>query len=374
MKKKEQLIEQQNIKRKSKLFLLFMILYVSIWFVAIVYVADWIWENAAIYQEEYDEAKANSKPEVFMNKLVREIDVMTLNKWLKEDGEYAISSYSNTDDYERYFGQLIGGKELFYEKTDTKNIYEIKTDDFTIAKVKIASDNTYNEYNFTGWRLVDADVMSYMFDTFNKTIVADKNYTVYVNGTEVTEEYLIKENVTVMGKYMTGITGELYGTDIYKIKGFLVEPYIYAVDKNGNRIENTSDELDMAEYINKDVLGIEATRRKRVEDTFFAYFEHMNKLRKYEEMKPYLVLGTGFYDLIESAQKSLEWVVPVKKITIEEQVIDEYEEYGDSYFSCNVYLNVLKDYGYTTKNEFFDAIVLFKKVNKEWYIDSFILN
>ncbi len=366
--------EKKQSTRKSKLFALFMILYICIWLVGIVYAVDWVWELAQDYQEEYDDAKANSQPEVFMNALVKEINVEKLTKWLAEDGEYAISEYSGEDDFERYFGQLIGGKELTYCETDTKNIYEIKAKDFTIAKVKIAPDNVLNEYNFTGWKLVDADVMSYMYDTFNKTIVADKNYTVYVNGSQISDECLIKENVTVMAKYMTQLTGQLYGTNIYKIKGFFVEPYIYAVDKNGNKIENTSDELDMAEFINRDVLGIEATKRKRVEDTFFAYFEHMNKLKKYDEMKAFLVPETAVYDLIASAQKSLEWVVPVKKITIEEQVIDDYAEYGDSYFSCNVYMNVLKDYGYTTKNEYFDAVVLFKKVNKEWYIDSFILN
>lgn len=366
--------EKKEKTRKSKLFALFMILYVCIWLVGIVYAADWVWEMAKEYQQDYEDAKAGSQPEVFMKNLIKEIDVKLLAQWLAEDGEFAISEYSNEDDFERYFGQLIGGKELTYCESDTKNIYEIKVNDLTIAKVKIGSDNVLNEYNFTGWKLVDADVMSYMYDTFSKTIVADKNYTVYVNGSQISEECLIKENVTVMGKYMTGLTGELYGTNIYKIEGFLVEPYIYAVDKNGNKVENTSDELDMAEYVNKDVLGIEATRRKRVEDTFFAYFEHMNKLKKYDEMKAFLVEGTDVYELIASAQKSLEWVVPVKKITIEEQVIDEYAEYGDSYFSCNVYMNVLKDYGYITKNEYFDAVVLFKKVNKEWYIDSFILN
>ena len=345
--------EKKQKTKKSKLFALFMILYVCIWLVGIVYAVDWVWELAMDYQEEYDDAKANSQPEVFMNAFVKEINVEMLTRWLAEDGEYVISEYSNEDDYERYFGQLIGGKELVYSETDTKNIYEIKVNGLTIAKVKIGSDNVFNEYNFTGWKLVDADVMSYMYDTFSKTIVADKNYTVYVNGQKISEDCLIKENVTVMGKYMTQITGEMYGTNIYKIEGFLVEPYIYAVDKSGNKVENTSNELDMAEYINRDVLGIEATRRKRVEDTFFSYFQHMNKLKKYDEMKAFLVEGTDAYDLIAAAQKSLEWVVPVKKITIEEQVIDEYAEYGDSYFSCNVYMNVLKDYGYTTKNEYF---------------------
>ena len=351
-----------------------MILYASIWCAATAYAMSWVWDKAQIYQMNYDAALANSQPEVFMDEFIKTVDVQVLTKWLADDGNCSISSYSGEDEYRKYFEQLIGNKQIVYEKSNLINTYDLLVDGRTIATVKIGSNNEYDEYNFTGWKLLDTEVLSYMYGTFNKTIVVDKNYTVYINGKELTDDYRIKEKVTDIGQHVSAITGELYGTDIFKVDGFLVEPEIYAVDKNGNRVQNTSMEIDMAEFIDRDVAQMESDKLTRVSNTFHMYFQHMNKLKKYDEMKTYLISGTDAFDLISSAQKSIEWVTPVKKIEFVEEKITDYVLYNESYFSCNVYINVQKDYGYTTKNEYFDATVLFKKVNNQWYWDTFMLN
>lgn len=351
-----------------------MILYACIWISATVYAMGWVWDKAQIYQMNYDDAKANSQPEVFMDEFIKTVDANMLTKWLADDGNCSISAYSGEDEYKMYFEQIVGDKEITYEKSDLKNTYDLFAGTKKIATIKICSNNLYDEFNFTGWKLMDTEVLSYMYGTFNKTIVSDKNYTVYINGKELTDEYRIKEKVTNMGQHVSAITGQLYGTDIFKVDGFLVEPEIYAVDKNGNRVQNTSMEIDMAEFVDRSVKQMETDKLNRVSSTFHMYFEHMNKLKKYDQMKSYLVSGTDAFDLISSAQKSIEWVTPVKKIEFVEEKITDYVLYNESYFSCNVYINVLKDYGYTTKNEYFDATVLFIKVNNQWYWDTFMLN
>ncbi len=366
--------EQNTKKRKSKLFILFMFLYVCIWAAAILLIDEWIWDKAQAYQTRYDTAKAGSQPKVFMDEFIKEVDAKKLVEWLNQDGDYAVSEYTVVDEYEKYFSDIIGEEIIIYEETEIKNTYDVRVGEKTLAQVKIVSNNTYDEFGFSGWEFSDAEVLSYMGQTFSKTIVADKNYDVYVNDMKLTEEYIVKEKTTVMGEYMSGITGGIYGTNVYKIEGFLVEPDIYAIDKNGVKQENTSVEIDMAEYIDRSENVMDDATRSRVSETFYVYFEHMNKLKKYEDMKKYLVSGTDAYDLIASAEKSLEWVTPVKSITIVEEVIDEYVVYSDTYFSCSVYMNVQKDYGYITKNEYFDATVLFKKVGDQWYWDTFILN
>ncbi len=365
--------EKKEKQKKNKIFLLLMILYISIWLVAIVIVADMAWDKAYIYQSNYDNAKKESIPERFMDDLVGDVDARTLSKWLSQDGEYKLSLYSNLDEYEMYFEQLISGHDMTYRLTDEKNIYELLAGDNVIARVKIASDNIYNEYNFTGWRLVDADVLSYMRDTFSKTIVVDKSYSVYINERELTSDYRISENVTPMQKYMSTAMRQEYGYDTYEVDGFLVEPDIYVVDKNGDRVENSSSDSDRVEYLRPATKDFDLNKRSFVINTFYVYFEHMNKLKTLEDIEPYFLKGTNAYSLIEAAQKSLEWVVPVKKITIEKYTIDNYEEYASNFFSCDVYMSVIKDYGYTTKNENFNAEVLFKKVNNKWYLDTFIL-
>lgn len=365
---------KEKKQRKSKIFILFMVLYVCLWISATAYASGWVWDQAMNYQERYDTAKKNSQPELFMDEFVKSVDAKKLTEWMEEDGSCNISSYSAEGEYENYFEKIIGNKDISYEKTDVKNMYKLKAGSRTIAEVKIGSNNEFDEFNFSGWKFIDAEVLSFMYETFSKTIVADKNYKVYVNGKELTKEYKIREKVTAMGQHVSSITGELYGTDIYKIEGFLVEPEIYAVDKNGNKVQNTSVEIDMAEFVKDEVSQIDFDKKGRVTDTLYMYFEHMNKLKKYEDMKTYLLAGTDVFDLIASAQQSIKWVTPVKKITFVEEDISDYVLYNDTYFSCNVYLNVQKDYGYTIKNEYFDAVVLFKKVNNQWYWDTFMLN
>lgn len=361
-------------KKKNRIFLLCMLLYVALWAIAIVFVSDWVWDKAQAYQDGYDAAKLASQPEIFMNEFIKEVDSSKLVEWLGDNTTFTASEYTNIDEYAKYFDSIIGNKEIVYESTDVKNVYNVMVGRRVIASVRITSDNVFDKYNFSGWKLMNADVMSYIYDAFNKTIIADKNYDVYVNGKLLTDEYIVKEKDTELDDYMTGITGEEYGAEIYKVDGFLVEPEIYAVDKDGNIIENTSEAIDLAEFLNVERPVMAEALVQRVTDTFYMYFEHMGKLKTFDEMKAYLISDTSVYDLIESAQRSMEWVTPARSISFEELVIDEYVEYTPTYFACNVYINVLKNYGYTTKNEYFDAKVLFRKVGDQWYWDSFILN
>ncbi len=365
--------KEQNKTKKSKIFLMFMILYVSIWMVAIAFASDWVWDKAMAYQSGYDAAKAASQPELFMEKLTAEIDADKLLEWLGESKTFSASNYTNSDEYLKYFESIIGEKKIEYVATDSTNVYDITADNRIIATVRIGSNNIFDDYNFSGWKLLTADVVPYMYDALGKTIITDKNDVVYINGKLLTEEYIVKEKTPAMGDYMTGITGDEYGSYVYKVDGFLVEPDILVVDKNGQTVENTSVESDLAEFVSDEPVMEEATRQ-RVSETFYAYFQHMNKLKTFDEIKAYLQQGTDTYNLIEDTQMSIEWVTPAKSIAVVEEVIDEYYEYGDSYFSCNVYINMLKEYGYTSKNEYFNATVLFKKVDGQWYWDTFILN
>lgn len=366
-------MKENKKKRKSKIFLLFMILYISIWLVAIVFAADWVWDKAKAYQDGYDRAKAASQPELFMDSVVEDVDAEKLFEWLGANETFTVSAYTNTDEYLKYFESMLGDKKIEYEATDTNNVYDIKAGSRTIATVRIVSNNVFDEYNFSGWKLYSADVVPYMYDALRKTIIADKNYEVYINGKLLTGDYVIKEKSPSLGDYMAQITDEEYGSYVYKVDGFLVEPEILVLDKNGNKIENTSEEGDLAEYVSETPV-MEESVKTRISETFLAYFEHMNKLKTFDEMKVYLKEGTDTYTLIEDTQQSIEWVTPVKSITVVDEVIEEYYEFGDTYFSCNVYINVLKDYGYTSKNEYFNATVLFKKVDGQWYWDTFILN
>ncbi len=361
-------------KKKNRIFLWLMLLYVTLWAVAIVFATNWVWEKAWSYQNGYDAAKQASQPEVYMDELIKEINAEKLVEWLGENTTFTASEYTSIDEYQKYFENIIKDKEITYEKTDAKSVYNIKVGRKTIASVRIASDNRFDKYNFSGWKFLSADVMPYIYDAFNKTIIADKNYDVYVNGKLLTEDYIVKEKGPELGSYMTEITGEEYGADIYKVDGFLVEPEIYAVDSEGNRIENTSEAMDLAEFVEKEEVVMDEALKQRVSETLLVYFEHLNKLKTFEDMKEYLLYGTNVYKLIEEAQRSMEWTTPAVSISVEEQVIGDYVKYSETYFSCNVYLNVLKNYGYTTKNEYFDAVVLFRKEGDQWYWDSFKLN
>lgn len=351
-----------------------MLFYISLWLAATAIVDGKIWDMASGYQSEYDTAKANSEPHIFMDEFIKTIDATLLTEWLRSDGVCDVSEYSSPAEYTKYFENILRNDEISYKESDVANVYDIYSGNEVVASVRIGSNNVFDKFNFSGWKFLNAKVIPYMYDTFNKTIVVDKNYSVTINGKELSKDYIVKEKSTAMGEYMTGITGVLYGTYVYKIEGFLVEPEIIVVDKNGNKVENTSEAIDMAEFLSFDKNSMDSGKIQRVKDTFLMYFEHMNKMKTFEEMEAYLVKDTDAYELIKSAQKSLEWVTPVKKIEIVEQKIEDYVLYNENYFSCNLYMNVEKNYGYTTKNEYFDACVLFKKVDGQWYIDLFMLN
>lgn len=358
--------------KKSKLKYL-MLAYVVIWIIAIVLIDRWIWNTAEEYQNKYDTAKALSVPELFMDKFISEVNEDTFAGWLCEEG-YSVSELAVSDEYNKYYSNIINGESITYEAGEEKNTYYIYAGEIVIGKVKIANDNTYDEFGFSGWEVKNIDVISYVGEKLEKTIVAEAGYDIYVNGKKLSDDYVIKVKETPMQAYMTGITGENYSIKIYHINNFLVEPQIQALDKAGNNIKNTSEEYDMLQFVSTKAAAMDDVLKKRVSETFHTYFEHLNKLNTYDDMKKYLVSGTDAYELIKNAQKSLTWVVPVKQLIIEEERIDNYTVYNDSYFSCKVYMNVRKNYGYAVKNEYFDATVLFRKINGIWYWDTFILN
>lgn len=233
---------QKNGKSKINFFLVFLIC----WLVIVTGFIAWFllrFNNfAALYEAEYEDSLPYHTAEAITQKFNdHDVDFIVSSMTSKP----AVTAFEDENVVSEYVASLINGKSFVYVETDSSRDdepeYYIKTDDgVLVARVELKEDKSVTlPYGFKAWEQESLEFFTAA--SYEVDITAPETYTVYINGVEVTDDYLDGEIVPSELTQYVDPYAVIPGTAKYLVKGLYKRPTVTAVDYLGNECECVYD-------------------------------------------------------------------------------------------------------------------------------------
>ncbi len=233
---------QKNGKSKINFFLVFLIS----WIVFVTAFIAWFllrFNNfAAAYESEYEDSLPYHTAEAITQKFNdHDVDFIVSSMTSKP----VVTAFESENVVTEYVESMISGKTFVYVETDSSREdepeYYIKTDDgILVARVELQEDKSVSlPYGFKAWKQESLEFFTAA--SFDVDVTAPETYTVYINGVEVTDDYLDGEIVPSELTQYVDPYAVIPGTANYLVKGLYKRPTVTAVDYLGNECECVYD-------------------------------------------------------------------------------------------------------------------------------------
>ena len=357
----------ESKKKKSK-FKLGLLIYA----IVLLVITIGVWAYFYSFIDGYEKGMAyNAVDEVAVD-----INNNGIDKYIQNiDGgnEFEGSEYV----YE-YIKNLVSGKTVTYKEatdnTASNPSYELMIDEKTFAKVTFVQDGTI-KHDFKNWAVESFSVSEYIPETKDVTILAPVGSKITINGIEVSNTYLVEENVEIpimaaIAEYMEYVPT----SSKYEVKGFYEEPVVEVKDAQGNVLETLVDNNVYTAGFSTDE-ETEEEFMEFVENVTYAYARNFANLSS--NLYNYLLSGSSLREDIASV---VTYFYPDSKLTGTDFVsreITDFVRYTDDCFSCHVsyefaaYFNGLYDYlGNPVQEEVsrVDETWVFIRKDDSWYL------
>lgn len=233
---------QKNGKKKLNFFLVFLIS----WLVLVTAFIAWFllrFNNfAAKYEAEYEDSLPYHTAEAITQKFNdHDVDFIVASMTSKP----VVTAFEEETVVKEYVESMINGKSFVYVETDSSREdepeYYIKTDDgVLVARIELKEDKSVSRpYGFKSWEQESLEFFTAA--SFDVDVTAPETYTVYINGVEVTDDYLDGEIVPSELTQYVDPYAVIPGTAKYLVKGLYKRPTVTAVDYLGNECECVYD-------------------------------------------------------------------------------------------------------------------------------------
>lgn len=233
---------QKNGKSKINFFLVFLIS----WLVIVTAFIAWFllrFNNfAAMYEAEYEDSLPYHTAEAITQKFNdHDVDYIVASMTSKP----VVTAFEDESVVSEYVESMINGKSFIYVETDSSREdepeYYIKTDDgILVARIELKEDKSLSRpYGFKSWEQESLEFFTAA--SFDVDVTAPETYTVYINGVEVTDDYLDGEIVPSELTQYVDPYAVIPGTAKYFVKGLYKRPTVTAVDYLGNECECVYD-------------------------------------------------------------------------------------------------------------------------------------
>ena len=233
---------QKNGKKKLNFFLVFLIS----WLVLVPAFIAWFllrFNNfASKYEAEYEDSLPYHTAEAITQKFNdHDVDFIVASMTSKP----VVTAFEEETVVKEYVESMINGKSFVYVETDSSREdepeYYIKTDDgVLVARIELKEDKSLSRpYGFKSWEQESLEFFTAA--SFDVDVTAPETYTVYINGVEVTDDYLDGEIVPSELTQYVDPYAVIPGTAKYLVKGLYKRPTVTAVDYLGNECECVYD-------------------------------------------------------------------------------------------------------------------------------------
>ena len=228
--------------KRSKPFRLFMICWLGTLAIIIAVLLGMFLDYLVDYQNEYEA----TRPYHYICSIVDEFDSKNydvLYNYITAKPD--LNEFESQEIFEMYMDEVVGDAEIGYIECDNFNEehpkYYITADGYIIANIELRKDSTrYAKYQFPVWYVSSFEF--YNDPQHSITIEVPMNYTVSVNGIEVSDDYCIKSRIILDGQQYYKDYAKLPTLKRLKIDGLFELPYITVYDSQGIEVPATLNE------------------------------------------------------------------------------------------------------------------------------------
>ena len=193
----------------------------------------------AIYLNNYE----NTRPDTFAAEVAeRYTDTDTLTAFLKKNSD-TIDCIDSTDDVISAYITYVSDAEFAYveapDSTDETPSYYITANGTTVAWFSLAAADE-DIFRLTEWDLDELDILSYLPDLQEITVLAPVGASVLCNGEEISEEYITSEGVPAILEAAADYIDELPEFTTYTFSTVSDSITITGTDTDGSGIDFVS--------------------------------------------------------------------------------------------------------------------------------------
>lgn len=223
---------QTSVRRKTHYFRTFLILWLGLLSIVIAFALGYFYD----FLDAYENAYQSSRPYHTMDSVMQSFYDMDMDTVYKMQTDLpAITEFETEDTVKLYMAELLEGKALSYEKTAYYNEdfpeYQILADGYVVATIALRKSQTDRlEYDFPVWYVSAFTFYTQPLENFY--IEVPENFTVYVNGIKLGDDYYVRRTSPAENMFV-----EPYQTlpDIktYQGDGLYAVPTVTAVNSFG---------------------------------------------------------------------------------------------------------------------------------------------
>lgn len=362
---------QGLVKPKTHYFRTFLIIWLGLLSIAIAFALGYFYD----FLDAYETAYQSSRPFHMMDGIMQSFYDMDMDTVYKMQTDLpVITEFETEDTVKLYMADLLEGKTLSYKEDSDYNEdfpeYQILADGYVVATVSLRKSQTdHLAYDFPVWYVSAFTFYTQPLEDFH--IEAPENFTVYVNGVELSRDYYVsrtspEENMFVE-PYQT-----LPDIETYQGDGLYAVPTVTAVNNFGTEYIILPEE-STGNYIipyPADCPDADAMKEYAIE-TVSTYANFVSADTPDNALDPYFPADSTLLPLIK-ANTSRQYYTSHRTPEIQNVEIKEFIAYSEDVYYCEVYLEQSMVISSWRDPEIVptDGRFYFVKIDDEWKVSA----
>ncbi len=257
---------------------------------------------------------------------------------LIEMTEYTETEFAKKEDIVSYLENKTAGKtiEYIYVAGSNKSKINVKADGEKFASYTVETENELSEHGFERYKLGQVKLFYKAEEYVNMTVPF--NCTVYVNGKELSDEYITEKDITDDNRDIIPDGTYKFTYKKYSASGLMSEPQVIIRDRNGDTVAADYDgETKTYSYKFKYDESMREVHEAYVLEGMKMYARRIQNDASFSECKPYFEPGTDVYERIRKNPASFVW--DHDGYSFADEWTGEYYMYSDGVFRCHVKFN-----------------------------------
>lgn len=368
---KEESPTSTNEKPKTHYFRTFLIIWLGTIAIVIAYALGYFYD----FLDSYEQAYQASRPYHTMDDVMQyfyEMDMDTVYQMQTSLPE--ITQFETEDNVREYMADLLDGKIITYENTAYYNDdfpeYHILADGYVVATVALRKSQTdHMDYDFPVWYVSSFEFYTQPLEEFK--IEVPENFSVYVNGIELTNSYYVNRTSPDENRFVEPYT-VLPDMETYYGNGLYLEPTVTVINNFGTEyvvlpIEDTNEYIipypsDCGEAEEMQAFAVEAVT---------TYANYISNDTPANALDPYFPADSILLPLIK-ANTSRQYYTSHYTPEIQNVEIRDFIVYDEDTFYCEVYLeqSMVLSWGRDPEIVPTDGHFYFVRIDGEWKVSS----
>ena len=366
--------------KNLKIFTKIMIVYVIVMLIGIVILCTKEWSILKDYQSDYDRAKAESSPEVFMEEY---LEAFTSEKY-KE-----LLTSVNQIEYKFYSGENIAEKmESFFDEDsirlerdseqykDNAPVYNIFSGENKLLTIYLGVARR-DDFGFNIWKEGKIEINTDMLKFEGAEFVIDSTMTAKINGVQVTEEYIKESFDKKLTEVLEGVTEGQIEYYRYEVEELLDKGDLKVYYSNGSEAVYTQIDSCM-DYTLLSSDGEKQEIEARADEIMEKYINYLNRISSLDSMLNVTIYEGKAYNSIKDTSRAIIWVYRPESLEIKSKQISNIRRVSDDIVVCNADYRIYKTYedGYVSENLSDETISLYLVLQKSdgvWKLANFHL-